>query len=124
MDDTTDKLKPCTFCGERVVANDYRDKPAGEWVMIHRCKMMGPIRIGGNSLERIQECWNTRAESAEVTALREREARLVEALREAREAAHSVAHSEYDGVWNETDFSNFTPLADAALAEIEKEAGE
>ena len=62
--------------------------------------------------------------AAEVIALREREARLVEALREAREAAHSVAHSEYDGVWNETDFSNFTPLADAALAEIEKEAGE
>jgi hypothetical protein len=45
---------------------------------------------------------------------------MVEALRgalvEARDAAHSMAHDEYDGVWSEQDFSDYTPLADAALA--------
>jgi hypothetical protein len=43
-------------------------------------------------------------------------AALVAALREARNAAHEVAHSEFDGVWNDQDFADLTPLADAALA--------
>jgi len=33
-----------------------------------------------------------------------------------RETAHSMAHSEFDGVWNQSDFDNYTPEADAALA--------
>ena len=43
-------------------------------------------------------------------------AEMVEALREARNAAHEVAHSEFDGVWNDQDFADLTPLADAALS--------
>jgi hypothetical protein len=57
------------------------------------------------SLERL-----ARAEAAEAEVTR-----LREALVEARDEAHSLAHNEYDGVWNEQDFANLTPLADAAL---------
>lgn len=52
-----------------------------------------------------------RAEAAEA-----RVAELTEALREARDAAHDLAHDNFDGVWLETDFARLTPLADAALA--------
>jgi hypothetical protein len=52
---------------------------------------------------------------------------MVEALRgalvEARDAAHSMAHDEYDGVWSEQDFSDYTPLADAALAALPAKEG-
>lgn len=54
-----------------------------------------------------------RAEAAEAKV-----ARLLESVREARDAAHSVAHSEFDGVLSQEDFDGLTPLADAALAEI------
>lgn len=50
--------------------------------------------------------------------LREMEAeirRLRVALVEARHEAHSLAHSEFDGVWDEGDFAALTPLADAIL---------
>lgn len=56
------ELKPCPFCGERVEMNDYTDKPACAWVMIHRCKVLGPIKIEYGSGEKLAEVWNTRAE--------------------------------------------------------------
>ena len=46
-------------------------------------------------------------------------AKMRVALQEARDAAHSMAHDEYDGVWSEQDFRDHTPLADAALADGE-----
>lgn len=42
-------------------------------------------------------------------------ARLVKALEVTRETAHSMAHSEFDGVWDQSDFDSYTPEADAAL---------
>lgn len=53
-----------------------------------------------------------RASLAAQTALVET---LMGALREAREKAHIMAHDEYDGVWSEQDFRDYTPLADAAI---------
>lgn len=41
----SDELKPCPFCGEAVEMHDYTDKPACAWVMIHRCKAVGPIKL-------------------------------------------------------------------------------
>jgi len=64
---------------------------------------------------------NTRLAAANA-ALEAQVARLVGALEEARDAAHSVAHSEFDGVWSEQDFREFTPLADAALAAVQADA--
>lgn len=120
---STDELKPCPFCGGEAFIRYDESHSTAFFVGCSDWDCFGNMMWAETEAEARRK-WNTRAESAEVIALREREARLVEALREAREAAHSVAHSEYDGVWNETDFSNFTPLADAALAEIEKEAEE
>jgi len=57
-----DELKPCPFCGEAVEMNDYTDKPACAWVMIHRCKIIGPIRMESYSGEGIRKAWNTRAQ--------------------------------------------------------------
>jgi hypothetical protein len=34
----TEKLKPCPFCGGEATLNDYRDAPAGAWVLVHRAK--------------------------------------------------------------------------------------
>lgn len=51
-------------------------------------------------------------------------AALVEALRETRDIAHSLARSEYEGVWSAEDFETLTPRADAALAKLEAPAND
>ena len=43
---------------------------------------------------------------------------LMEALVGVREIAHSLAHSEFDGVWPDEDFAALTADADAVLAKI------
>lgn len=58
---TPEALLPCPFCGEAVEARDYRDKPAAAWVMIHRCPVIGPIKLTGYSGEVLTGDWNTRA---------------------------------------------------------------
>ena len=42
----------------------------------------------------------------------------IEALIEARFEAHMTAHSEFDGVWNKSDFDALTPKADALLRSL------
>lgn len=51
----------------------------------------------------------------EVLALR----KVAEALVVTREKLLNIAHSEFDGVWNDDDFSAETAEADAALSEWE-----
>lgn len=41
---------------------------------------------------------------------------LVEALRETRERMLSVMHSEFDGVWSQSDFDDESKQADDALS--------
>jgi len=64
------ELKPCPFCGETVAINDYTKAPAMAWVMIHRCKIIGPIKMNGWSRDSVVTEWNTRADQhrAEVEA--------------------------------------------------------
>lgn len=45
--------------------------------------------------------------------------KLVEALRITRERLSRLAHSEFDGVWNDEDFAGLTSASDEALAEWE-----
>lgn len=54
-------LLPCPFCGESVEVNDYTNAPACAWVMIHRCKVIGPLKMEAYSRERIVKPWNTRS---------------------------------------------------------------
>lgn len=61
MTEQTDTLLPCPFCGEEVQANDYTKEPACAWVMIHRCKAIGRIKLEAYSFERVASKWNTRA---------------------------------------------------------------
>lgn len=59
------ELKPCPFCGEAVEMNDYTGKPACAWVLIHRCSVIGPIRLESYSGDRLRDSWNTRAHRPE-----------------------------------------------------------
>jgi hypothetical protein len=56
------ELKPCPFCGGSVEMHDYTDKPAAAWVLIHRCPVIGPIKLTSFSGAHMSEQWNTRAD--------------------------------------------------------------
>ena len=67
----TPELLPCPFCGETVEMNDYTQRPACAWVMIHRCKVIGPIKMEYSSGERLAAAWNTRSPAPRNAALEE-----------------------------------------------------
>lgn len=50
----SEELKPCPFCGGSVEMNDYTDKPACAWVLIHRCNVIGPIKLVSYSGESLR----------------------------------------------------------------------
>jgi len=56
-------LLPCPFCGESVEIMDYTGKPANCFLLLHRCRVIGPIRIEAYSLSTVQAAWNTRADT-------------------------------------------------------------
>lgn len=103
---TAPELKACPFCGEPVQMNDYTDKPAAAWVMIHRCTVIGPIKMERSSGGGLASAWNTRADPHDAT--KAQLAKAVEALREIAAA--------YDHNWLAGQVSR------AVLAEIEKGA--
>lgn len=94
---TTDKLKPCPFCGGAIIricriglSNEANGYCGATEARCENCSASvsafdTPDKNGWclgvqDTRERATAAWNTRAESAEVIALREREARLREAL--------------------------------------------
>lgn len=85
------KLKPCPFCGEAVQMNDYTNRPAAAWVMVHRCKVIGPIKLDAWSGATLAENWNTRAVPTTAEVKRCPEAAAMSAvLRQIREALPHV----------------------------------
>ena len=101
-----ERLKPCPFCGESVEMNDYTDKPACAWVMIHRCKIIGPIKMDSYSASALAQTWNTRASDAALLVAEK-------ALRELSFLGNGDRPGNSDG----------NMIARAALSEIEKLTG-
>lgn len=56
------ELLPCPFCGEQVTMNNYTDKLAAAWVLIHWCKAIGPIKLDCFTGISLAAEWNTRAD--------------------------------------------------------------
>lgn len=111
------ELKPCPFCGEVVQMNDYTNRPAAAWVMVHRCKVIGPIKLDAWSGATLAENWNTRADipPTPAEAMRCPEvAALVEALRNAIVAIDAA----YDGP---DDNGRYSTRERSALAALEQE---
>lgn len=85
-------------------------------MMIHQRGERIAAQNEGASCKAIDDAEADRdALAAKLAAAEARVGSLMEAVREARDAAHSMAHDQYDGVWNEQDFREYTPLSDAAL---------
>jgi len=53
------QLKPCPFCGgDAEITKHFREEM---WSLIHRCKVMGPMKLEWSESENsIIERWNTR----------------------------------------------------------------
>ena len=66
-------LEPCPFCGGTPDLDDYRDKPAAAWVLVHRSRTcpIAPIIQSFSTGEKAVAAWNPRAPSP---AARERDA--------------------------------------------------
>jgi hypothetical protein len=68
----TEKLKPCPFCGGEATLNDYRDAPAGAWVLVHRAKdcFLAPAVQNFGTEKAALTAWNTRPDEGEPVAWR------------------------------------------------------
>ena len=60
--DLTPELKPCPFCGETDISLNDATRILGTWNIIHRCKVVGPIKIESYDKERVTAAWNRRAD--------------------------------------------------------------
>lgn len=116
---TTDELKACPFCGGEAFIREDSSHSTAFFVGCSDWDCFGNMMWDQTEAEARRK-WNTRAESAEVIALREREARLVEALRFYANPQIYKPHPHGLGF----DRRDVSFRAKAVLAEIEKEAGE
>lgn len=107
---TANELKLCPFCGENVEMHDYTTKPAAAWVMIHRCKVIGPIKLEAYSGNALRLAWNTRAATtlADAMAVPEVQA-LVEAARNVKREMNTQANGGTGWMFDvETALAPFT----------------
>jgi len=107
----TDELKPCPFCGGESFIRADESHSTAFFVGCSDWDCFGNMMWDETEAEARRK-WNTRAESAEVTAIREQNARMVEALRFYAGSIRVAAGN--DGGWRAAE----------VLAEIEKEAGD
>ncbi len=120
---STDELKPCPFCGGEAFIRYDESHSTAFFVGCSDWDCFGNMMWAETEAEARRK-WNTRAESAEVIALREREARLVEALRRVEYWLHTDAEI-LDAMSPDERVSHerIHDFVRAALAEIEKETG-
>ena len=77
--DTLAGLLACPFCGEHPGEITDATRILGVFNIIHRCKVIGPIKIESTDRDCLVATWNTRAPAAKDKARIER---LEAALRE------------------------------------------
>jgi hypothetical protein len=121
-------LKPCPFCGGSVEMHDYTDKPAAAWVLIHRCPVIGPIKLTSFSGVHMSEQWNTRADlppTPEQIMADPRVRALVVALEKIEEGhpAGTVQLGSREPIWRDC-YRDVQRIARTALAAFRAERGE
>lgn len=65
MVETMSGLKPCPFCGPLPDSERITDatRILGTWNFIHRCPVIGPVKIELTTREDVLTAWNTRDDS-------------------------------------------------------------
>lgn len=58
-------LEPCPFCGETPGDPVDATRILGVWNLIHRCNVLGPVKIQSSDRETVIARWNTRAARSE-----------------------------------------------------------
>lgn len=60
-----DELKPCPWCGPLPKDEGPADatRLTGMWNLIHRCRVLGPVKIEELTRENLIAAWNARAPS-------------------------------------------------------------
>jgi len=56
------ELKPCPFCGGEAGKINDATRILGTWNVIHRCPVIGPIKIEASLRENVVAAWNRRAD--------------------------------------------------------------
>lgn len=58
----TEQLKPCPFCGGEAGTITDATRILGSWNLVHRCPVLGPIRVERGTRDLVVATWNRRAE--------------------------------------------------------------
>lgn len=127
---TTDELKPCPFCGGEAAIKQDVSHSTAFFIGCQDWECFGNM-MWDEAETAARHKWNTRTEAAEVLTLREREARLVEALREIVDPIAAMQARLLDGEvlyglganLLANDAGYLREIARAALSEIQ-EGGE
>jgi len=69
VEDMNDKLKACPFCKKLPEITKHAKEEL--WSLLHRCKVVGAIKIDWGSYDRIVAAWNTRTPDPLVEELEE-----------------------------------------------------
>ena len=61
---TAQELKPCPFCGGTDVSLNDATRILGTWNIVHRCSVIGPLKIERYDKDKVISLWNTRSSLA------------------------------------------------------------
>lgn len=91
------ELLPCPFCGEAAGTITDATRILGAWNLVHRCNVLGPIKIERGARDSVVAAWNRRATSTVLAADPAVKALVAEAVAEERERCVAIAVRHWEG---------------------------
>lgn len=104
-------LLPCPFCGGEAGKLTDATRLLGSWNLIHRCPVIGPIKIERSTREEVVAIWNRRAPAWQLIATAPMDGTTLLLADNRVGGGHIVAAAwdEEAGLWASAELISFPP---------------